>query len=60
MGFKGGGAGKDKLASHDVGKLWGGQSPTIHHFQGPWFVRRHEKAQGYRGLAGLGKEAFQA
>jgi len=47
-------------ASHDVRRLSGGQSPTIHHFQGPQVVRRHEEVHGYRGLAGFGMEAFQA
>jgi len=51
---------KTSWAIQDVGRLSGGKSPAIHHFQGPPVVRIHEEIQGYRGLAGLGKEAFQA
>jgi hypothetical protein len=46
-------------ASHDVGKLLGGQSPTIHHFQGPRVVRKHEEVQGYGGLWGLERRPFR-
>jgi hypothetical protein len=60
MGLKVEEEAKTSWASHDVGRLSGGQSPAIHHFQGPQAVRRHEEVQGYRGLAGLGREAFQA
>jgi hypothetical protein len=49
---------RSSWASHDVGRLSGGQSPAIHHFQGPQVVRRQEEVQGDRGLVGLGKEAF--
>jgi hypothetical protein len=51
---------KSSWASHGVGRLLGEQSPATHHFQGLQAVKRHEEAQGCRGLEGLGKEAFQA
>ena len=51
---------KTSWASHDVGRLLGGKSPAIHHFQGPRVVMRHEEVHGSWVLAGLGKEAFQA
>jgi hypothetical protein len=51
---------KTSWSSHDVERLSGGQSPAIHHFQGPHVVMRHEEVQGYHGLAGIGKEAFRA
>jgi hypothetical protein len=47
-------------ASHDVGRLSGGQSLAIHHFQGLQVVMRHEGELGYQGHVGLGKEAFLA
>jgi hypothetical protein len=58
MGFKGGGAGKVKLGQPRCWEIVGWTIPSIHHLQGPQVVRRHEEVQGYRGLAGLGKEAF--
>jgi hypothetical protein len=58
MGLIGGEAARTSWASHDVGRLSGGQSPAIHHFQGPWVAMRHEEVRGYRGLSGVGKEAF--
>jgi hypothetical protein len=48
------------LASHGVGILPGEQSPVTHHFPGLQAVKRHEEAYIYRGLEGLGREAFQA
>jgi len=51
---------KSSWANHDFERLPGGQSLAIHHFQGPQVVRIHEEVHGYRGLAWLGKEAFQA
>jgi hypothetical protein len=52
--------GRLSWASHGVGRLLGEQSPATHHFQGRQAIKRHEEAQGCRGLVGLGKEAFQA
>jgi hypothetical protein len=48
------------LASHCVGRLLGGQSPTTHHFLGLQAVKRHKEALVYRELEGIGREAFQA
>jgi hypothetical protein len=56
----GGGAGKDKLGQPRCWETVGGQSLAIHHFQEPRVAMRREEAQGYQGLAELGKEAFQA
>jgi hypothetical protein len=56
----GGGAGRDKLVSRDVGRLPGGKSLSIRHFQGLQVVMRHEGELGYQGHVGLGKEAFLA
>jgi hypothetical protein len=42
-------------ASHDVGRILGGQSLVIHHFQEPQVAMRCEEAQRYQGLAELGK-----
>jgi hypothetical protein len=45
------------LASHDVGRLLGEQSPAIHHSQGLQVAMKHEGAQGYQGHVGVGREA---
>jgi hypothetical protein len=45
-------------ASHDVGRLSGGQSLAIHHFQGLQVVMRHEGELGYQGHVGLEGRPF--
>jgi hypothetical protein len=47
-------------ASHNVGRLLGEQSPTIHHSQELQVAMKHEGGQGYQGHACVGWEAFLA
>jgi hypothetical protein len=45
------------LAIHDVGRLFGEQSPTIHHSHELQVAMKHEGTQGYQGHVGVGREA---
>ena len=45
-------------ASDNVGRLSGGQSLAICHFQELQVAVRHEGALGYQGNVELGREAF--
>ena len=47
-------------ANNDVGRLSGGQSLSIRHFQGLQVVMRHEGELGCQGYVGVGREAFLA
>jgi hypothetical protein len=51
---------RENWASHDVGRLSGGQSLAIRCFREPRVAMRHEGAREYQGLVDLGREAFQA
>jgi hypothetical protein len=43
----GGGEGRANISSHDVGRLLGEQSPSIHHSKELQVAMKHEGGHGY-------------